>query len=210
MTVLGIAAAGLLAGVLHVYLGPDHLAALAVLSLRAPSRAWRLGFRWGLGHAAGVLAVAALVFSFRGLFEVDRLSHAGEILVGITLIVLGLWGLWRARPNVETTDDPRHAHGRAAFLVGTLHGAAGTSHLLGILPSLALPSHALALVYLGAFSLATVAAMAFFSGFLGIVGRRSDEHRGRRAGWMIRSASVVSILVGIAWIVLPTAGISLP
>ena len=206
MTVLGIAAAGLLAGALHVYLGPDHLAALAVMSLRAPSRAWRLGLRWGLGHTGGVLAVAALVFSFRGLFEVERLSQAGEILVGITLIVLGLWGIRRARPS---TEPEGHHHGRAAFLVGTIHGAAGTSHLLGILPSLALPSTELALVYLGAFGTATILAMAVFSGVLGAVGRRSDEHHARRVGWMIRGASAVSILVGAAWIVLPLAGISL-
>jgi hypothetical protein len=209
VTAIGIAGAGLLAGALHVYLGPDHLAALAVMSLRSPSRAWRLGLRWGLGHTGGVLAVAALVFSFRELFEVERLSQAGEILVGITLIVLGLWGIRRRRPSPEPTDDPGHSHGRAAFLVGTLHGAAGTSHLLGILPSLALPTTGLALVYLGAFGLATVAAMAFFSGMLGLAGRRCGEHRDRNVGWMVRSASVVSILVGTAWIVLPLAGISL-
>jgi hypothetical protein len=206
VTVIGVAAAGFLAGALHVYLGPDHLAALAVLSLKAPARAWRLGLRWGLGHAGGVLAIAALVFSFRGLFQVERMSHVGEILVGLTLIALGLWGFRRVQPSPNAAG---HAHGRTAFLVGTIHGAAGTSHLLGILPSLALPTTQLSLVYLGAFGLATVLSMAFFSGLLGIAGRRSGKDHGLQVGWMVRSASAASLVVGLAWIVLPLVGIPL-
>lgn len=206
MTLIGVIGAGLLAGALHVYLGPDHLAALAVLSLKAPARAWRLGLRWGLGHTGGILLIAALAFTFRGLFEVDRLSRAGEMLVGVTLIGLGVWGLLRRRAEAEPHG---HAHGRAAFVVGTLHGVAGTSHLLGILPSLALPTGGLALAYLGAFGLATILAMACFAGVLGMCGRRSEEDRGRRAGWMIRAACCVSVAVGVAWIVLPAAGIAL-
>lgn len=205
MTGIGVVGAGLLAGALHVYLGPDHLAALTVMSLKAPSRAWRLGIRWGLGHTGGILLVAALAFTFRGLFDVDRMSHVGELLVGVTLIGLGLWGLLRRRsPETES-----HGHGRAAFLVGTLHGAAGTSHLLGILPSLALPTGGLALAYLAAFGLATILAMACFAGMLGLCGRRSEDDRGRRLGWMVRAASCVSVGVGVAWIVLPLSGVAL-
>lgn len=209
MTGFGVLGAGLLAGALHVYMGPDHLAALAVISLKAPARAWKLGVRWGLGHAGGVLLVAALAFSCRGLLEIDRVSHAGEMLVGMTLMALGIWGLLKSAPRQEAPAPPGHSHGRAAFLIGTLHGAAGTSHLLGVLPGLALPSAGLSLTYLGAFGLATILAMGLFAGVLGAVGRCSPDQGARRVTWMIRSASVCSILVGAAWIGLTVAGMSL-
>jgi len=60
--VLTVCLAGILAGLLHVFTGPDHLAALAPLSLQAKRRAWAVGFRWGLGHSSGVLVVAAIAF----------------------------------------------------------------------------------------------------------------------------------------------------
>ena len=85
--------AGLLAGLLHVFAGPDHLAALAPLSLQARKRAWAVGLRWGLGHSSGVLVVAAIAFGLRQVVHVEELSGWGERLVGATMIVLGLWGL---------------------------------------------------------------------------------------------------------------------
>src|SRR5262249_62336555 len=54
------AAAGLGAGVLHTWTGPDHLAALSPLAVSRGRRAWGLGVRWGIGHSAGALALAGL------------------------------------------------------------------------------------------------------------------------------------------------------
>src|SRR4029079_8802240 len=85
--------AGLLAGLLHVFAGPDHLAALAPLSLKAGRRAWAVGLRWGLGHSSGVLVVAAVAFVLRQVVHLEAWSGWGERLVGVTMIGLGLWGL---------------------------------------------------------------------------------------------------------------------
>src|ERR1039458_1913039 len=51
---------GLLAGLIHVWTGPDHLTAIAPLAVRRPERAWIPGARWGLGHSAGVAVVGLL------------------------------------------------------------------------------------------------------------------------------------------------------
>src|SRR5207247_5796494 len=51
---------GFVAGIVHVWSGPDHLAAIAPLPARKPRRAWLPGARWGPGHSAGV-AVGGLV-----------------------------------------------------------------------------------------------------------------------------------------------------
>ncbi len=51
---------GLIAGMIHVWSGPDHLAAIAPLAVRTPRRAWAPGARWGMGHSAGVAVIGLL------------------------------------------------------------------------------------------------------------------------------------------------------
>lgn len=221
-------AAGLLAGLLHVFAGPDHLAALAPLSLQARRRAWAVGLRWGLGHSSGVLVVAALAFGLRQLVPLDAMAGWGERLVGATLIVLGLWGLrslFRDRlhahrhhhdggdhvhfhvhkPGQAHEAPEAHVHVHAAFWVGTLHGLAGTAHLVGILPSLALPTGAETAGYLAAFALGTLVAM---TGFASAIGWFSSGLRVYR--WALGAASTLCALTGVAWILLPLLGVELP
>jgi hypothetical protein len=221
-------AAGLLAGLLHVFAGPDHLAALAPLSLQARRRAWIVGLRWGLGHSSGVLVVAALAFGLRQAVHLEALAGWGERLVGATLIVLGLWGLrslfgdrlhahehrhdggehvhFHVHKPGEGHDSPKaHVHVHAAFWVGTLHGLAGTAHLVGILPSLALPTGWQTGGYLVAFAVGTLAAMTAFASVVGLFPSGLRLYR-----WALGAASGLCAVMGIAWIVLPLIGIKLP
>jgi len=221
--------AGLAAGLLHVFSGPDHLAALAPLSLRAGRRAWTVGLRWGLGHTSGVLVVAGVAFALRQVVHLERVSGWGERLVGATLIVLGVWGLrslfrerLHAHPHhhedgdhvhfhvhrpAEAHDAPQaHVHVHTAFWVGTLHGLAGTAHLVGILPSLALPTARETAGYLGMFGLGTLAAMTSFAVVLGWLSERGlGVYR-----WALGTSSALCALTGVAWILLPLLGIALP
>jgi ABC-type nickel/cobalt efflux system permease component RcnA len=207
---------GALAGAFHVLSGPDHLAAVAPLAANAPRRAWLAGGTWGVGHAAGVVVVAALAVLLRDSFPpIDSLSAWSERLVGGVLIALGLWGLrqsLRVRPAVhvhgERTHDHLHVqagpawarrlgHAHAAFCVGVLHGIAGTSHFLGVLPALALPTRMAALTYVGAFGVGTVMAMAAFAAVVGAAGTSAP-----RASRMLRLASAAAaVLVGGFWLV---------
>ena len=50
---------GIVAGCGHVLLGPDHVAALGPFSVEAHQRAWRVGLRWGAGHALGTRVAGA-------------------------------------------------------------------------------------------------------------------------------------------------------
>lgn len=95
-------------------------------------------------------------------------------------------------------DAPEaHAvHGRAAFLVGLLHGAAGAGHLFGVLPSLALPRDQ-AIIYLGAYVLAAVAAMAGFGAALGLLARRGGPRVVRR---MMTGSAALAVVVGCVWL----------
>jgi hypothetical protein len=220
--------AGLIAGAIHVFTGPDHLAALAPLSLQARRRAWSVGMRWGLGHSAGVLVVAAVAFAFRSAVHLERLGGWGERLVGATLIVLGLWGFrslfkqrLHAHPHehdgaehvhfhVHGARPDAHVHTHAAFLVGTLHGLAGTSHLLGVLPSLALPTWRHTAGYLATFAAGTIAAMTLFAAVVGFIAPARAERGMVWFRWALGVSSALCALVGVAWIVLPILGVPLP
>ena len=206
---------GAIAGAYHVLSGPDHIAAVAPLALAARSRAWRTGCTWGIGHASGVVVVAVAAVLLRDVLPIGDASAWGERLVGGALIALGFWSVARAA-RVRTTPHahgPLHhrhlavhagpawarrlGHAHAAFLVGTLHGVAGSSHFFGVLPALALPTTHASLVYVAAFGVGTVLSMTAFAGALGRVGPHS-------AAWSHRvlmgTTGVLAIAVGAVWI----------
>jgi uncharacterized membrane protein YfcA len=105
--------------------------------------------------------------------------------------------------HVHLHIEPKHehqahrAHHGTSFGVGVLHGAAGTGHLLGVLPSLALPPVSAA-IYLTAYGLAAIASMTLFSAVIGLVGKRMQLAWLR---WFLRASGVVAIALGVWWMV---------
>jgi hypothetical protein len=201
--------AGFLLGLVHVFAGPDHLAALGVLTARAGRRGVLLGLRWGVGHSAGLVAVGVLALLLRESFDFDPLAGWGEPLVGTALIFVGLRAFFavRAVPHVHPHETET---GGTALLFGTLHGLAGASHVWATLPALALPTSAQATAYLLAFCAGSILAMLGFTVALGwLAGRTLEGSEARRRG-AVSVAAAVSVLVGLGWIVLPLAGVGLP
>ena len=199
-----LALAGLIAGFLHVLSGPDHLAAIAPYAVEGQRCAWRTGVRWGFGHTAGVLGVGLLALMFRDALHVEALSAWGERCVGLVLIGVGIWGMRAAlsttrkhadRPDHEKTHD--HAH--AAFAVGTVHGLAGSSHVLGIVPALLLPSGYAAAAYLLSFGAGSVAAMGTFSSLVGWFAGRWSSSRFFMPGALLGLCSAIAVAVGGFW-----------
>ncbi len=87
---------GILAGAVHVLVGPDHLVAVAPFALNQKKRSWLLGVKWGLGHATGVLSVAFLAWLFRKMVSIEIFSAHCERFVGVMLVGIGLWALRKA------------------------------------------------------------------------------------------------------------------
>ena len=214
---------GLIAGALHVWSGPDHLAAIAPLAVRRPRRAWLPGMRWGLGHSAGVGVIGLLSLWLRDWLPVDLLSSWGERLVGVMLFGIGLWALHRAlkqnvhahahehdgEPHVHLHThvhghapdrDQAHRHTHAAFAIGVLHGFAGSSHFLGVLPILAFPTQTQAIAYLGAFGIGTVISMATFSWVMGLVTRRFAVGSVKVYRGLLSTCAVTAMIVGCFWL----------
>jgi ABC-type nickel/cobalt efflux system permease component RcnA len=218
---------GLVAGAAHVLSGPDHLAAVAPLSVRPNEAPWRIGLRWGLGHSAGVIVIGLLSLLLRELLPHELLSSWAERVVGIILIAIGIWGLRKAfRRHVHThqhthdgaTHDhihlhahshahhpaapapTEHRHTHAAFAVGTLHGLAGSSHFLGILPALAFTRQVDAVSYLIAFGIGTVVSMAAFSSVIGLISQRLSFSGPRAYQTAMATCSIAALVVGVYWL----------
>ena len=212
---------GVVAGVIHVWSGPDHLAAIAPLAARQPQQAWIPGARWGLGHSAGVGAIGLLFLWLRDRLPVDLLSSWGERLVGIVLFAVGVWALRKAF-TVHAHEHGHgverhlhlHAHGRrvphdqveahahhthAAFGIGLLHGLAGSSHFLGVLAVLAFPTRVQALSYLLAFGAGTIVSMAAFSWLMGTLASRCAAGSTRLYRRLLFSCAGAAMLVGCCW-----------
>ncbi|TAK98596.1 MAG: High-affinity nickel transporter [Verrucomicrobia bacterium] len=217
---------GLIAGGVHVWSGPDHLAAVAPLAVRQKRRTWRHGARWGLGHSAGVVLVGLLSLALRDLLPLEWLSTWGERLVGVMLVGIGLWALRKTfsehvHIHEHEHDGARHvhlhvhhhghaheqpeAHRRhlhAAFGIGTLHGLAGSSHFLGVLPILAFPTKFQAASYLFAFALGTVLSMAVFSWLIGAITARWSHAGAKVYRGLLGTSAVAALVVGVAWLTL--------
>ena len=213
-----IAVTGALAGLFHVLAGPDHVAAVGPLALDGRRRGWLAGWTWGIGHASGVVVVAALAVLLRDLLpSIDRISAWSERLVGVALIAVGVWALRRcahvrrsphvhgaiAHDHLHVQAGPtwvrRLGHAHAAFCLGVLHGIAGSSHFVGVLPALALPTRAAALTYILAFGAGTVAAMTAFAAAAGYVGGIVHGHSTLHRA-MTAVAAVAAIGIGSVWL----------
>jgi hypothetical protein len=216
---LTVVVAAFVAGLVHVLTGPDHLAAVAPLAASDRERGWLAGWTWGIGHASGVVVVAVLAVLLRDLLPpVDILSAWGERLVGVALIGIGVWALRRSlrigtaphahgiysHQHLHVQSGPHWArrlgHAHASFYMGVLHGVAGSSHFLGVLPALALPTRASALVYISAFGAGTVLAMTAFAAIVGSAGVRLHHGTTGHRRLMMTSA-VMALAVGGWWLV---------
>lgn len=217
---------GLVAGAVHVWSGPDHLAAIAPLAVRRPQRAWLPGARWGFGHSAGVGVIGLLSLWLRDWLPVDLLSSWGERLVGVMLFGIGLWALRRAlKHNVHAHEhehdgdthvhlhthghshatnherNDAHQHTHAAFGIGILHGLAGSSHFLGVLPILAFPTKAQAMGYLLAYGVGTIVSMATFSSVMGLITKRFALGSVKVYRGLLGASAVTAMGVGVFWLV---------
>lgn len=193
--------AGLAAGVLHVFSGPDHLAAVAPLAGDGGGQKWRTGLQWGIGHTAGVVLIAVLLLLLREQLPLDRISGYSERIVGVALIAVGAWGIrgaWVRGCGGAAEHD--HVHAGASFAMGTIHGLAGSSHLFGVLPALAFSLQSDSVLYLAGFGIGAIAGMSVFAAAVGVISLRFGSTQGRYRGFLYAS-SAAALVVGGFWLV---------
>lgn len=226
---------GFLAAMVHVISGPDHIAAVGPLAINTKFRPWLIGMSWGIGHLIGMLIIGILFFFFRELIPVEWISTNSERLVGIMLILIGFWGLYRMfisrkkehHKHVHTHHDETgnsfvHSHGHdhivetkhshlhesperqtylAALGIGILHGLAGVSHFISLLPTIAFANSYDSAMYLFGFGAGTIMAMVLFSFLLGVIAEKSVKLKESFVFSTISGFTGISaIFVGSFWI----------
>jgi ABC-type nickel/cobalt efflux system permease component RcnA len=189
--------AGLMASMLHVITGPDHLAAVVPFAIESKKKAWKIGLFWGIGHLAGMLLIGILFVVFKELIPVDSISEYSEQLVGLVLIGIGIWAIYKIfkkdknhkHLHVHSENSPiihahkhehshekshHHTHDKtikqsnyASFSIGALHGLAGIAHFLLFLPILSFDERFDAMQYIVGFGLGTLLAMTAFAFVIG-------------------------------------------
>lgn len=89
----------------------------------------------------------------------------------------------------------------AALGIGILHGLAGVSHIIHMMPTLAFPSRYESGMYLLGFGIGTVLAMVLFSAILGLIARYSSQQKNALIYKSINAlAGIAAIVVGLYWL----------
>lgn len=179
-----------------------------------------VGALWGAGHTVALLVAGLPLLLFRIALPAS-IGLSLEVGAGVMLIALGLrtlvgWRRRQAHAHVHVHDGVphvhfhthaggahhRHAHGRPTgglrpFLVGTVHGLAGTGAVT-LLVAGAAPSPAAGVLYVLCFGLGTLLGMILASTLLALpfaLGLRSL--RRAQAGLRL-TAGVLGVTLGVA------------
>lgn len=208
----------------------DHAMAVSTFVSGRPAwpLAVRFGLRWGFGHSIAVLGVGTILLVL-GLKVPPGFDVWAERLVGLMLIVIGGTALYRRR-NLHVHDsvshgdhahlhlheaaEPQHQHPhpkpipaahahhpRGITVVGLLHGLAGTSGALALVPVTLLGNWRVGLAYLLAFCAGVTIGMAGFALILATAIMKATGQSvvwGRRIGAGIALGSVAT---GVIWLV---------
>lgn len=213
---------GLVLGLRHA-LDPDHVAAVATLMPQGSRharlvRGLGLGASWGLGHAAALAGTVALVHALR-LELAGTWSAMFELAVAFMLIGLGARSLYLAWQRGNRGETQLHRHGGAQhqhpssaphwhlpggaalawrpFLIGSVHGLAGSGGMMLLLGSQQ-ESHAQLAAFTGAFLLGSVVSMALVTA-LGTFALAALGGAWRRAA--MATTGVLSMTLGVIWAV---------
>uniref|UniRef100_A0A7N0T0U4 Urease accessory protein UreH-like transmembrane domain-containing protein n=1 Tax=Kalanchoe fedtschenkoi TaxID=63787 RepID=A0A7N0T0U4_KALFE len=215
---------GFLAGCLHTLSGPDHLAALAPLSIgRTRLQSAAVGALWGAGHDAGQVIFGLLFLLLKDRLQIEIFRTWGTRVVGLTLMVIGAMGIKEAYevPAValETGDASllnsnsinlpgKKKIGFATFATGVVHGLQPDA-LMIVLPALALPSRLAGAAFLGMFLLGTVFSMGSYTAFLGSCSQALKERVPRITEKLTWASSLIAVGLGLAIIISQFFGFNL-
>ncbi|KAG6403644.1 hypothetical protein SASPL_135872 [Salvia splendens] len=219
---------GFFAGCLHTLSGPDHLAALAPLSIgRSKMESAAVGALWGCGHDAGQVLFGLLFLILKDRLHIEVIRTWGTRVVGLTLLVIGGMGIREASevpvPCVALENGEcdvseyealvsqpvgKKKIGFATFATGIVHGLQPDA-LMMILPALALPSRLAGAAFLLMFLVGTVIAMGSYTVFIGSCSEALKERVPRITEKLTWASSLIAIALGLSLLVSQYFGFSL-
>lgn len=106
-----------------------------------------------------------------------------------------------ARVHIHTHKNHEKQTYWAALGIGIIHGVAGVSHFISLLPTLAFPTKLDSALYLTGFGFGTIFAMVLFSVIIGYMAHKaSKQKRDTMLKLITGITGICAILVGIYWI----------
>ena len=151
--------AGFLIGFSHAF-EPDHVVAVATQNSKSSQKSslsiFRrigscavknsiLGALWGAGHTSALVLVSLLIFVFSINIPGEMFGNF-EFGVGMMLVILGLFTYFNRRlvgeKHIHThahdgtihthphVHDRSHSHGHKSYIIGCIHGLAGSGSLV--------------------------------------------------------------------------------
>ena len=151
--------AGFVIGLFHAF-EPDHVVAVATQNLKSTQKnslsffrqigsgaikSSILGALWGAGHTSSLILVSLLIFVFSMNIPNEMFSNF-EFGVGVMLVILGVFTYLNRRLvgekhiHTHTHDDvihthshahdKVHSHGHKSYIIGCIHGLAGSGSVV--------------------------------------------------------------------------------
>ena len=223
--------AGVLAAMLHVISGPDHLAAVTPFAIESKKKAWKVGLFWGIGHLLGMLSIGVLFYLFREFIPLEEISGYSEKLVGVILVGLGIWIFYKlfteekkhTHTHIHNDKNPvihkhphthnkftshKHKHNNinqsvwASLSVGVIHGFAGIAHFLLLLPVLGFASKMESVNYIFGFGIGTITAMVAYAIVVGKIASLAKEGHNNHFFKGVRLVGgLFAFIIGVYWII---------
>ncbi|KAF3328171.1 Urease accessory protein UreH [Carex littledalei] len=225
--ILSSAGAGFFAGCLHTLSGPDHLVALAPLSIgRTRTESALVGALWGFGHDAGQVIFGLIFLLLKERLHLEVIDTWGTVIVGLTLLTIGALGIKEASeaaaatpcmelsnqenstPAAPLVNTEKKKVGFATFATGLVHGLQADA-LMMVLPALALPSRLAGASFLLMFLFGTVIAMSGYTVFVCSCSQALKERVPRVTEKLTWAASLLAIFMGLAIVLGQFFGFSL-
>lgn len=170
---------GLILGLTHA-LEADHLIAVSTMlkTSKNPFKAALVGMYWGIGHTTTLFLIGLVVLVLH-ISIPENVSTSLEGLVGLMLILLGINALRRknetlhehehihnGEPHTHVHTNHKHRHHRS-FLIGTVHGLAGSGALMVLVLS-TINSVLAGVIYIIIFGIGSIIGMSMMSLLFGL------------------------------------------
>ena len=189
-----IIVAGLMIGIIPA-IEPDHIGAMSTQLIKNNNTSSKKlylrnltviaslkGALWGAGHTSSIILIGLLIAGL-SLNIPDNFFISAEILVGLMLIVLGVFTFTNksilkrkhVHPHKHSdishthshTHNENHKHGHKAYLIGCIHGLAGSGSLVALAAS-TMSGFDTMIYFLILFGVGSIIGMSIASGVLGL------------------------------------------
>ena len=137
----------------------DHVLAVGNLANKRSSfiSAMKDGLFWGLGHTSMIIVVGCIIILAKLTLNVPSFEYL-EVIVGITLISLGIYRVLKINQKVVSSAEADTRGGKLAIIIGTIHGVAGSGAVVLIAMS-EIKSSSMSIAYMLLFGIGSILGM---------------------------------------------------